>query len=137
MNRGIKINLVIEIISMILICIISYKAWDLFDTSSMESIAKYYDNYYYIEYSINKEGNDYIVSINNNSNTIEDYYLVIDNIDINNIYLNDSLIKKEDLNISNDLIVLDHNKLVADSKIYRLNSVGIEDYNIKVIEKLA
>ena len=136
MDRGLKINLIIEIISMILICIVSYKTWDIFDTSEMESIANYYDSYYYIDYNIKKDGNTSYVSLNNNSNTLEDYYIVVDNLDIEEIYINDILYNIGDLNKKDNYIILDHNKLVAGDKTYKISINGIDNYQIKVLEEL-
>ena len=137
MDRGLKINLIIEIISMILVCFLSYETWNLFDTSEMASIASYYDDYYYIEDEIEKDGSVSYVSLLNNSNTKEDYYLVIDNTDILEVYINDILYNVDDLNIKDNYIILDHSSLVNGNITYKINIVGNDNYQVKVLEELA
>ncbi len=137
MDRGLKINLIIEIISMILVCFLSYETWNLFDTSEMASIASYYDDYYYIEDEIEKDGSVSYVSLLNNSNTKEDYYLVIDNTDILEVYINDVLYNVDDLNIKDNYIILDHSSLVNGNITYKINIVGNDNYQVKVLEELA
>lgn len=137
MDRGLKINLIIEIISMILVCFLSYETWNLFDTSEMASIASYYDDYYYIEDEIEKDGSVSYVSLLNNSNTKEDYYLVIDNMNIKEVYINDVLYNVDDLNIKDNYIILDHSSLVNGNITYKINIVGNDNYQVKVLEELA
>lgn len=144
MKNNIIVNLLMEISSMIIIIVISIPIWNKLDNKEMHEIANYYDNYYYIDFDI--ENNDYgkMITVYNNSNTLEHYNLVMK---INESYLDDLkvYINEEEKNIA-DLqyvnkdnlvyIILDSGTLVASSKDYNIHTNKDIYYNIDVLDNI-
>lgn len=144
MKNNIIANLLMEISAMIIIIVISIPIWNKLDNKEMHEIANYYDNYYYIDFDI--ENNDYgkMITVYNNSNTLEHYNLVMK---INESYLDDLkvYINEEEKNIA-DLqyvnkdnlvyIILDSGTLVASSKDYNIHTNKDIYYNIDVLDSI-
>ncbi len=144
MKNNIIANLLMEISAMIIIIVISIPIWNKLDNKEMHEIANYYDNYYYIDFDI--ENNDYgkMITVYNNSNTLEHYNLVMK---INESYLDDLkvYINEEEKNIA-DLqyvnkdnlvyIILDSGTLVASSKDYNIHTNKDIYYNIDVLDNI-
>lgn len=145
MYRGIIFNLCVEIVSMILIIFITIPIWDGFEVNDMQEIAEYYDNYYYIDYEIT---NDNTIRLSNDSNTLEDYYLVlvIDEEKQKDVNISKIIVNGEEKNVNNlevinkknkNYIIIDKGSLVAAEKTYELNILNTENiYEIKVVENI-
>ena len=144
MKNNIIVNLLMEISAMIIIIVISIPIWIKLDNNEMHEIANYYDNYYYIDFDI--QNNDYgkMITVYNNSNTLEHYNLVMK---INENYLDDLkvYINEEENNIA-DLqsvkkdnliyVILDSGTLVASSKDYNIHTNKDIYYNIDVLDTI-
>ena len=89
MKNNIIVNLLMEISAMIIIIVISIPIWNKLDNNEMHEIANYYDNYYYIDFDIQNNEYGKMITIYNNSNTLEHYNLVM-KINENYLELQDS-----------------------------------------------
>lgn len=148
MYRGIILSLSIEIISMILIIFITIPIWDAFKVNEMQEVAKYYDNYYYIDYEVTNNENNNTVRLFNESYTTEKYYLVLVVDDELTKNVNDTkiIVNGEEKNVNNfkvinknnkTLIIIDKGSLVAAEKIYNIDILNNKNsYEIKVVEKI-
>lgn len=144
MKNNIIVNLLMEISAMIIIIVISIPIWNKLDNNEMHEIANYYDNYYYIDFDIKNNEYGKMITIYNNSNTLEHYNLVMK---INENYLDDLkvYINEEENNIA-DLqsvkkdnliyVILDSGTLVASSKDYNIHTNKDIYYNIDVLDTI-
>lgn len=144
MSKNIIINLVLEITAMIIIIFISIPIWNRLDNDEIHEIASYYDNYYYINYDILNNDNGKMITVYNDSNTLEHYNLIMK---INKEYLNNLIIyvNEEEKEVSSlktiakgDIIyvVLDSNFLVANKKYYNIHTNNNVYYNIDVLDNI-
>lgn len=144
MSKNIIINLVLEITAMIIIIFISIPVWNKLDNDEIHEIASYYDNYYYINYDISNNDNGKMITVYNDSNTLEHYNLIMK---INKEYLNNLIIyvNEEEKEVSSlktiakgDImyIVLDSDFLVANKKYYNIYTNNNVYYNIDVLDNI-
>lgn len=148
-NRGIIRQLVLEIVAMVLTISFTIPLWNRIDTSEESAIAKYYDNYYYVDYSV-KDLNDVShITLSNASNTNEEYNLVMKvknntNVDLKNISINVNGVEEI---ISNyriiskgayNYVLLDRSEIVANTTTYdiKVNDNKTLDYTFEVLETI-
>lgn len=144
MSKNIIINLIMEIVAMVIIIVISIPIWDKLNNKEIHDIASYYDNLYYIDYNIINNDNGKMITIYNDSNTEENYNLVMK---VNKDYLKDLIIYvNEEEKMTTDLkqitkgnlvyIVLDSGSLVANELHYNIHTNNKIYYNIDVVDNI-
>ena len=148
MYKGIIFNLIVEITAMVIIIFITIPIWNGFEVNEMQEVANYYDNYYYIDYEVIDTKDGKLVTLFNNSNTIEDYNLimVVDEKEYKNVNDLKIYVNKEEKNVNNFeiinknnklYIIIDSGSLIANEKIYNINTNSNNNiYNMIVVEKL-
>lgn len=145
MNRAIIANLAIEIVSMVLIILVTIPIWHGFQINEMRELAEFYDDLYYISYNIEDNDTNKIITLDNMTYTKENYNLVMvldENnleedliIDVNGISksINDFEMVNKD---NKDYIILDKSDLTAETKVYDIKSNKNIDYKLDVVENI-
>lgn len=146
MEKGYLISIyIVRILCVIMAVILSVPIWRSFNASENSKIAAYYDDYYYISYDVVADQDLTKVVLNNYSNTLEDYELVLkinkENFnDLSNIEINKQLndVGSYKFYVEGEYVylILDTSSLVASSCEYDIKVIARNEvnYNFDVID---
>lgn len=145
MNRAIIANLAVEIVSMVLIILVTIPIWNGFQINEMRELAEFYDDLYYISYKVVDNENGKTIMLDNATYTSESYNLVMiidskEEVDDLTIEVNDVNKKISEYKIINKddkkYIILDNSSLKAESKSYNIANSKQFVYELDVVENI-